>query len=63
MDCKEGLIIMKIKFDVGIGKAVFSYKNDNATMEEAVDLLKREEVIRLTITKQTPNEYLKSKKC
>lgn len=54
---------MKIKFDVGIGKAVFSYKNDNATMEEAVDLLKREEVIRLTITKQTPNEYLKSKKC
>ena len=54
---------MKIKFDVGVGKAVISYKNDNATIEDAIDLLKKEEVIRLTVTKQTLNKYLKSKRC
>ena len=27
---------MKIKFDVGVGKAVISYKNDNATIVRLV---------------------------
>lgn len=53
---------MKIKFNVAQGSAVFSYKNDDATMEEAVDLLKRDEVISLSVTKQTPTQYLKTQR-
>lgn len=53
------MILLKIKFQHACGKAVISYKNDDGTLEEAVALLKNPEVISITITKQTPSQYLK----
>lgn len=50
---------MKIKFNVALGGAVLSYKDD-VTLQQAVDLLQRDEVISITITKQTPAQYLKT---
>lgn len=51
---------MKIKFDVAQGSAVIGYKNDNATLEQALDLLQRDEVISISVTKQTPKQYFKT---
>lgn len=51
---------MKVKFNVGKGCAVISYQNNHATIEQAIDLLKRDEVISITVTKQTPAQYLKN---
>ena len=53
---------MKIKFNVADGSMVFTYKKDDATLEEAADLLRREEVIGLTVTKQTSAQYLKGRR-
>lgn len=50
---------MKIKFNVAQGGAVISYKNDHATLLEAQDLLQRDEVISISVVKQTPAQYLK----
>lgn len=50
---------MKIKFQYAEGKAVFDYKNDCATLEEAVELLKNPNVIKITVTKITPAQYFK----
>lgn len=51
---------MKIKFKVARGRAVVSFESKNATLQEAVDLLQREEVISISVTKQTPSQYLKT---
>lgn len=52
---------MKIKFQYAQGKAVFDYKNDYGTLEEAVELLKNPDVIKITVTKMTPAQYFKKK--
>lgn len=49
---------MKIKFQYASGKAVFDYKNDSATLEEAIDLLNNPNVIKITVTKMTPGAIL-----
>lgn len=50
---------MKIKYKAGYGKAVMEFKQDNATLEEAIDRLNDPRVIQITVTKMTTNEYLK----
>lgn len=50
---------MKIKFKVGQGNAVFEYKADHQTLEQAIELLKDENVISISVVKQTPAQYLK----
>lgn len=50
---------IKLKFKVGMGSAVFEYKNDNATLDEAIELVKDENVISISVVKQTPAQYLK----
>lgn len=50
---------MKIKFQHATGRAVVSYKNDDGTIEEAIELLKNPDVISITVTKMTPAQYLK----
>lgn len=51
---------MKIKFNVALGGAVLSYKDDDVTLQQAVELLQQDEVISITVTKQTPAQYLKT---
>lgn len=51
---------MKIKFKVARGRAVISFESKKATLREALDLLQREEVISISVTKQTPSQYLKT---
>lgn len=53
---------MKIKFNVVQGGVVFTMKNDNATLAEAARLLNDENVISITVTKQTPAQYLKKQR-
>lgn len=53
---------MKAKFNVVCGRAVFSYKSDDITLNKAIELIRNPEVISITITKQTPAQYLKSQK-
>ena len=53
---------MKIKFKVGQGRAVFEYKKDNASLQEAVDILKDENVISISVVKQTSAQFLKSQR-
>ena len=43
----------------GKGRAVVTYKGDDVTIEEVMELLKNPEVITLTVTKETPAQYLK----
>lgn len=50
---------MKVKFQRAKGRAVVTYKGDDVTMEEVMELLKNPEVITLTVTKETPAQYLK----
>lgn len=50
---------MKIKFQHAQGKAVVEYKNDYGTPEEAMELLKNPDVIKITVTKMTPAQYFK----
>lgn len=50
---------MKIKFSYANGLAVMDLKNDNGTMEEAIELLKNPDVIKITITKETTAQYFK----
>lgn len=45
---------MKIKFQYAQGLAVLDYKNDSGTLEEAMELLKNPDVIKITVTKMTP---------
>lgn len=40
---------------------MFDYKNDYGTLEEAVELLKNPDVIKITVTKMTPAQYFKKK--
>lgn len=51
---------MKIKFNVAQGCMVKHYENNYATLQEALELLQREEVIGIIVTKQTPSQYLKT---
>ena len=53
---------MKIKFKVAKGLAVVEYKDDAATIAEVKELLERDEVISLSVTKMTPSQYFKSLK-
>lgn len=50
---------MKVKFQHAKGRAVVTYKGDDVTIEEVMELLKNPEVITLTVTKETPAQYLK----
>lgn len=51
---------MKIKFKVARGPAVIDYKGDAVTIDEVKELLERDEVISLSVTKMTPAQYFKS---
>ena len=51
---------MKVKFEVACGGAVFTYKKDDVGLAEAQELLCNPDVIRITVTKQTPAQYLKT---
>lgn len=53
---------MKIRFKVARGLAVVEYKDDAATLDEVKQLLERDEVISLSVTKMTPAQYFKSLK-
>lgn len=53
---------IKLKFKVGLGNSVLEYKKDNATLEEVVKLAKDENVISISVVKQTPAQYLKNKR-
>ena len=53
---------MKIRFKVARGRAIVEYKDDAATIDEVKDLLERDEVISLSVTKMTPAQYFKSLK-
>lgn len=53
---------MKIKMQVANGSAVYTMKGEEDTIEQVVALLKNPDVISITITKQTPNEYFKSQR-
>lgn len=50
---------MNVKFQHVQGRAVVTYKGDDLTMEEVMELLKNPEVITLTVIKETPAQYLK----
>lgn len=50
---------MKVKFQHAEGKVVVTYKNNDITLEEVVELLKNPNVITLTVIKETPAQYLK----
>ena len=54
--------MMKVKFNYADGSAVYTYTNDDATLQHAVDLLKDPNVISITVTKQTPTQYLKTQR-
>jgi len=41
---------------------VSSYSNNNGTLEDALKLLQDENVISLSVVKQTPAQYLKSQR-
>lgn len=47
---------MKVKFKVARGNCVIDYSGD-VDIDEVVELLKTDEVISLSITKQTPRQY------
>lgn len=51
---------MKIKFKVGEGRCVFEYTNGRATLDEAVRILQDPNVLSISVTKCTPNQYLKN---
>lgn len=51
---------VKIKFKVASGSAVIDYKNDYGTVEEAKKLLESDDVISISVVKQTPAQYFKS---
>ena len=51
---------VKIKFKVASGSAVIDYKNDYGTVEEAKKLLENDDVISISVVKQTPAQYFKS---
>ena len=53
---------MKIKFNFTRGSAVLSLKNNDATLAEAVELLQSDEVISISVVKQTPAQYLKTQR-
>ena len=53
---------MKIKMQVANGSAVYTMKGEEDTIEQVIALLKNPDVISITVTKQTPNEYFKSKR-
>lgn len=53
---------MKIKMQVANGSAVYTMKSEEDTIEQVIALLKNPDVISITVTKQTPNEYFKSKR-
>lgn len=51
---------MKVKFKVARGPAVIDYKGDAVTIDEVKELLERDDVISLSVTKMTPAQYFKS---
>lgn len=53
---------MRIKMQVANGSAVYTMKGEEDTIEQIIALLKNPDVISITVTKQTPNEYFKSKR-
>ena len=53
---------MKIKFQHATGNAVIDYKNDWGTIEEAIEILRDPNVIKITVTKMTPAQYFKRRK-
>ena len=53
---------MKIKMQVVNGSAVYTMKDEEDTIKQVIALLKNPDVISITVTKQTPNEYFKSKR-
>ena len=57
---REGGSGMKVKFNVARGGAVYTYKNDDITLEGVLALVANDFVIGITITKQTPAQYLKT---
>lgn len=48
---------MKVKFKVAREYAVVDYSGNDVGIDEAVELLKRDEVISLSVVKQTPRQY------
>ena len=53
---------MKVKFKVGQGNAVFEYQGEHKTLEQAIELLKDDNVISISVVKQTPAQYFKEKR-
>lgn len=51
---------VKIKFKVASGSVVIDYKNDYGTVEEAKKLLESDDVISISVVKQTPAQYFRS---
>ena len=53
---------MRAKFNLAQGNAVYTYKNDNLSMEQAFELVRDDDVISFSITKQTTAQYLKKQR-
>ena len=53
---------MRIKFNYAEGPLVMALRNDDGEMEEAVALLRDPRVLSITVTKQTPQQYLKTQR-
>lgn len=51
---------MKIKMQVANGSAIYNMRGEEDAIEQVIELLKNPNVISITVTKQTPNEYFKT---
>lgn len=51
---------MKIKMQVANGSAIYNMRGEEDAIEQVIELLKNPDVISITVTKQTPNEYFKT---
>ena len=53
---------MKLRFQHAQGRAVAEYKDDEATLDEIIEILKNPDVIKVTVVKETPAQYFKRAK-
>lgn len=51
---------MKIKMQVANGSVIYNMRGEEDAIEQVIELLKNPDVISITVTKQTPNEYFKT---
>ena len=53
---------MKVKFKVGQGNAVVEYNGEYKNLGQVIELLNDDNVISISVVKQTPAQYFKEKR-